>query len=130
MTDVADVAATPEAPAPKGVTGKLRAVFANGAPLFPLVVLFALNAVDQADQRAFALLAPNIRDHFQWIGHFHTGGNPGRKEIDETQELNYRFIMKAIADLGYGGFVTHEYSPTQGNDPIAVLAKAMEICDA
>ena len=72
----------------------------------------------------------NIRDHFQWIGHFHTGGNPGRKEIDETQELNYRFIMKAIADLGFTGFVTHEYSPTQGNDPIATLARAMEICDA
>jgi hydroxypyruvate isomerase len=70
----------------------------------------------------------NIRDHFQWIGHFHTGGNPGRKEIDETQELNYRFIMKAIADLGYTGFVSHEYSPTQGNDPLKELAKAMEIC--
>jgi hydroxypyruvate isomerase len=70
----------------------------------------------------------NIRDNFQWIGHFHTGGNPGRHEIDETQELNYRFVMKAIADLGYTGFVTHEYSPSQGNDPIKELAKAMEIC--
>jgi len=70
----------------------------------------------------------NIRDHYQWIGHFHTGGNPGRKEIDDTQELNYRFIMKAIADLGFTGFVTHEYSPTMGNDPIKELAKAMEIC--
>jgi branched-chain amino acid transport system ATP-binding protein len=44
--------------------GKLRKIFTNGAPLFPLVILFGLNAVDQADQRAFALLAPNIRDHF------------------------------------------------------------------
>jgi len=70
----------------------------------------------------------NIRDNFQWIGHFHTGGNPGRHEIDETQELNYRFVMKAIADLGYTGFVTHEYSPSQGNDPIKELVKAMEIC--
>jgi hydroxypyruvate isomerase len=70
----------------------------------------------------------NIRDHYQWIAHFHTGGNPGRKEIDDTQELNYRFIMKAIADLGYTGFVTHEYSPTTGNDPIKELVKAMEIC--
>jgi hydroxypyruvate isomerase len=70
----------------------------------------------------------NIRDHYQWIGHFHTGGNPGRKEIDDTQELNYRFIMKAIADLGFTGYVSHEYSPTQGNDPIRELAKAMEIC--
>jgi hydroxypyruvate isomerase len=71
----------------------------------------------------------NIRDHYQWIHHFHTGGNPGRKEIDETQELNYRFIMQAIADLGFKGFVSHEYSPTQGHDPIAMLARAMEICD-
>jgi hydroxypyruvate isomerase len=70
----------------------------------------------------------NIRDHFQWIGHFHTGGNPGRHEIDDTQELNYRFVMQAIADLGHTGFVSHEYSPTQGNDPIKELAKAMEIC--
>lgn len=71
----------------------------------------------------------NIRDHFQWIGHFHTGGNPGRHEIDDTQELNYRFVMKAIADLGYTGFVSHEYSPSPGHDPIAELEKAIEICD-
>ena len=56
----------------------------------------------------------NIRDNFQWIGHFHTGGNPGRHEIDDTQELNYRFVMQAIADLGFTGFVSHEYSPTPG----------------
>ena len=71
----------------------------------------------------------NIRDNIQWIGHFHTGGNPGRHEIDDTQELNYRFVMKAIADLGFSGFVTHEYSPTQGNDALKELAKAVEICN-
>ena len=71
----------------------------------------------------------NIRDHYQWIGHFHTGGNPGRHDIDESQELNYRFIAKAIADLGYTGFIAHEYSPDQGHDPIATLDKAMAICD-
>lgn len=71
----------------------------------------------------------NIRDNIQWIGHFHTGGNPGRHEIDETNELNYRFIMQAIADLGFTGFVSHEYSPSQGNDPIATLEKAIQICD-
>ncbi|MGA2267409.1 MAG: TIM barrel protein [Bryobacteraceae bacterium] len=69
----------------------------------------------------------NIRDHFQWIGHFHTGGNPGRHEIDDTQELNYRFIARAIADLNYTGYVAHEYSPAQGHDPIASLTQAMEI---
>ena len=47
----------------------------------------------------------NIRDNYQWIGHFHTGGNPGRHDIDETQELNYRFIAQAIADLNYTGFI-------------------------
>ena len=71
----------------------------------------------------------NIQTNFQWIGHFHTGGNPGRHEIDDTQELNYRFVMKSIADLGYTGFVSHEYSPSQGHDPIAELEKAIEICD-
>ena len=71
----------------------------------------------------------NIRDHFQWIGHFHTGGNPGRHDIDETQELNYPFIMQAIAELGFTGFVSHEYSPTMGHDPIATLDKAIALCD-
>ena len=69
----------------------------------------------------------NIRDNFRWIGHFHTGGNPGRHEIDDTQELNYRFIAKAIADLGFPGFVAHEYTPAQGRDPLASLRQAMEI---
>jgi hydroxypyruvate isomerase len=70
-----------------------------------------------------------IRDNIQWIGHFHTGGNPGRHDIDETQELNYRFVMQAIAEANFTGFVCHEYTPTQGHDPIATLAKAIEICD-
>src|SRR5215470_11668213 len=71
----------------------------------------------------------NIRNHFKWIGHFHTGGNPGRHEIDETQELNYRFIAQAIADLNFTGYIAHEYSPAAGHDPIASLNRAMEICD-
>ena len=69
----------------------------------------------------------NIRDNFSWIGHFHTGGNPGRHELDETQELNYRFIAQAIADLGYTGYVAHEYAPAPGRDPLASLAQAMKI---
>ena len=69
----------------------------------------------------------NIRDHFQWIGHFHTGGNPGRHEIDDTQELNYRFVAKAIGDLNYTGMVCHEYSPAQGNDAVKGLKSAIEI---
>jgi len=43
----------------------------------------------------------NIRDLVQWIGYFHTGGNPGRHEIDDTQEVNDRFVMQAIAELGF-----------------------------
>jgi hydroxypyruvate isomerase len=70
-----------------------------------------------------------INDNIQWIAHFHTGGNPGRHDIDETNELNYRFIVQSIVDKGFTGFLTHEYSPTAGHDPIAVLDKAIEICD-
>ena len=71
----------------------------------------------------------NIRDNFQWIGHFHTGGNPGRHELDETQELNYRLIAQAIADLGYTGYVAHEYSPAPGRDASASLKQAIGILD-
>jgi hydroxypyruvate isomerase len=71
----------------------------------------------------------NIRENYQWIGHFHTGGNPGRHEIDETQELNYRFIAQAVADLGFTGFIAHEYTPAPGHEPLAALNRALEICD-
>jgi len=70
-----------------------------------------------------------IRDNIAYIGHFHTGGNPGRNDIDESQELNYRYVMQTIASLGFTGFVTHEYSLRMGSDPVAVLQKAIEICD-
>ena len=72
----------------------------------------------------------NIRDNFQWIGHFHTGGNPGRHDIDDSQELNYRFVAQSIADLGFTGFISHEYTPAPGHNPIATLDKALLICDA
>ncbi|UPG94736.1 hydroxypyruvate isomerase family protein [Luteibacter aegosomatissinici] len=68
-----------------------------------------------------------IRDHIQWIGHFHTGGVPGRHEIDGTQELNYHAVAKAIADLNYQGFIAHEFSPTRP-DPFASFAEAFKIC--
>jgi hydroxypyruvate isomerase len=71
----------------------------------------------------------NIRDYSQWIGHYHTAGNPGRHDLDENQELNYRFIAKAIAETGFTGFVGHEYSPAQGKDPIASLRQALELFD-
>lgn len=74
-------------------------------------------------------LARNIRTHIKWIKHFHTGGNPGRNDIDETQEINYRFVAQAIVETGYRGYISHEYSPKQGHDPIEVLKKAIDICD-
>lgn len=74
-------------------------------------------------------IVQTIRDNIQLIGHFHTGGVPGRHELDDTQELNWRFIAQTIVDLGYTGFVTHEWTPAPGNDPIASLNKVMGIID-
>ncbi len=73
-------------------------------------------------------IARTIRDNIQYLAHFHTGGNPGRHEIDGTQELDYHFVAKAIADLGFEGQIAHEYSPAPGRDPIQSLKEAMEIC--
>jgi hydroxypyruvate isomerase len=74
-------------------------------------------------------IVETIRNNIQWIGHFHTGGVPGRHELDETQELNWPFIVEAIMDLKYTGFITHEWSPTPGKDPIASLDKVIGIID-
>jgi hydroxypyruvate isomerase len=68
-----------------------------------------------------------IRDNMQWIGHFHTGGVPGRHEINDSQELNYHAIAAAIADLNYQGYVAHEFEPTR-SDPFVSLAEAFSIC--
>ncbi|MHC4439024.1 MAG: hydroxypyruvate isomerase family protein [Planctomycetota bacterium] len=62
-----------------------------------------------------------------YIAHYHTGGNPGRNEIDETQEIYYPPIMKAIVETGYKGYVAHEFIPKK--DPIESLAYAVRICD-
>ena len=69
-----------------------------------------------------------ITENHNHIVHYHTGGVPGRNEIDETQELNYSAIMKAIADTGFTGFVGQEFIPKQ-KDKIASLKKAIAICD-
>ena len=68
-----------------------------------------------------------IRDNIQWIGHFHTGGVPGRHEIDGTQELNYHAIAQAIADLNFQGYIAHEFMPAQA-DPFASFAEAFKLC--
>lgn len=69
-----------------------------------------------------------IRQNHQYFGHYHTGGNPGRNEIDETQELNYSAIMKAIVEVGYKGFVGQEFIPKR-KDALKSLAQAIKICD-
>jgi hydroxypyruvate isomerase len=68
-----------------------------------------------------------IHDNKEYIGHYHTGGNPGRNEIDETQELYYPAIMRTIAETGFKGYVAHEFIPKK--DPIQSLAYAVRICD-
>ena len=67
------------------------------------------------------------REYKDFIGHVHTAGNPGRKELDETQEINYRGIMLALVELGYSGFVGHEFIPTR--DPLEGLREACTLCD-
>ena len=69
-----------------------------------------------------------IQDNHQYFGHYHTAGVPGRHEIDESQELYYPAIMRAIAATGFKGYVAQEFIPTT-DDPIASLVKAVEICD-
>jgi len=70
-----------------------------------------------------ATITKNIR----YISHFHTGGVPGRNEIDETQELNYPAIMRAIVKTGFKGFVAQEFIPKK--DKLSSLAEAIRICD-
>src|SRR5690554_2643999 len=72
-----------------------------------------------------------ITDHHQWFGHYHTAGVPGRNEIDETQELYYPAIMRAIHSTGFTGYVAQEFMSVRESkeDKIASLQKAIEICD-
>ena len=72
-------------------------------------------------------LIRNIKENIQHIGHFHIGGNPGRRDVDETQEINCRAVIKAIAETGYDLYVGHEFIP-KGN-PIEGLRAAFHRCD-
>jgi hydroxypyruvate isomerase len=69
-----------------------------------------------------------IRQYKDYIGHYHTAGNPGRHELDDRQEINYRPIMEEIARSGYTGYVGHEFIPT--HDPLEGLRQAVTLCDA
>src|SRR5580692_719439 len=72
-------------------------------------------------------LIATIRANIQWIGHFHTGGVPGRHELDGTQEVQWDGVMRAIADAGFKGYVAHEFVPT--GDPMTSLRSAADLCD-
>jgi len=69
-----------------------------------------------------------IRQYKDYIGHYHTAGNPGRGELDDTQEINYPAVMQAILDTGYTGYVAQEFIPTW-DDKLASLAHGVEVCD-
>ena len=71
-------------------------------------------------------LIRTITQHIRHIGHFHTAGNPGRRDMDETQEIYYPAVMKAIADAGYEYYVGHEFSPK--GDVLEALRAAFETC--
>ena len=68
-----------------------------------------------------------IRQYADAIGHVHTAGNPGRGELDDNQEINYRPIMKTLVDVGYKGYVGQEFIPTR--DPLRGLREAVTLCD-
>ena len=72
-------------------------------------------------------LIRNITDHIDCIGHFHTAGNPGRRDLDDQQEIYYPPIMQAIAATSYEGYVGHEYRPK--GDPIDSLEHAFSVCN-
>jgi len=69
-----------------------------------------------------------LKQYKGYIAHYHTAGNPGRNEIDDTQEIHYPGIMKAIAETGYTGFVGQEFIPTW-KDPVAALRHGVRVCD-
>ncbi|MGB7328672.1 MAG: TIM barrel protein [Rubripirellula sp.] len=73
-------------------------------------------------------LIRNINRYHDIVGHYHTAGNPGRGELDDSQEIQYPPIIRAIMDTGYQGFVAQEFIPTS-NDPIRSLEQAFTVCD-
>ncbi len=96
-----------------------------GSPNFKLLYDIYHMQINEGD------IIRTIRDNHEWIGHYHTAGVPGRHEIDESQELYYPAIMKAIKDTGFKGYVAQEFIPS-GNTPpdkIEALKKAIQICD-
>jgi len=71
-------------------------------------------------------LIRTIRDNREHFAHFHTGGVPGRHELDDTQEIQWRTVAGAIADMGFQGYFAHEFVPTR--DPLTTLREAVKLC--
>jgi hydroxypyruvate isomerase len=96
-----------------------------GSPNFKLLYDIYHMQIDEGD------VIRTIKDNQQYIGHYHTGGVPGRNIIDETQELYYPAIMKAILETGFTDYVAQEFVPLGNNndEKIAQLKKAVKICD-
>jgi hydroxypyruvate isomerase len=96
-----------------------------GSPNFKLLYDIYHMQIDEGD------VIHTINDHHQYLGHYHTAGVPGRHEIDDSQELYYPAIMKAILKTGFTEYVAQEFIPsaTENKDKIAALKKAVKICD-
>lgn len=93
-----------------------------GSPNFKLLYDIYHMQIDEGD------VIRRIRENHTYIGHYHTAGVPGRHEIDESQELYYPAIMRAIVEVGHKGYVAQEFIPVSSNK-LASLAKAVDICD-
>ena len=93
-----------------------------GSPNFKLLFDIYHMQIDEGD------IIHSIRTNHEYYGHYHTGGVPGRNEIDERQELYYPAIMRAILKTGFKGYVAQEFIPAD-KDPMASLAAAIKICD-
>jgi hydroxypyruvate isomerase len=96
-----------------------------GSPNFKLLYDIYHMQIDEGD------VIRTIKDNHQYFGHYHTGGVPGRHIIDETQELYYPAIMKAILEIGFKDYVAQEFIPNEKDNEakIAALKKAVGICD-
>jgi hydroxypyruvate isomerase len=74
-------------------------------------------------------LVATIQKNIDMIGHFHTGGVPGRHELDGTQEVQWDGVMRGIAATTYKGYVAHEFVPSKDRDPLISLRQAVDLCD-
>jgi hydroxypyruvate isomerase len=73
-------------------------------------------------------LIRNIRRYHDIVGHYHTAGNPGRGELDDSQEINYSAVVRAIMETGFQGYIAQEFIPT-AKDPVTSLQQAFQVCD-